>query len=66
MKNSKGKDILMSVTSWLGGRSAQSSNNPLHRAPILRGGGGGRGVGALSTEGGRTHVTYFPEEGVFF
>ena len=31
-----------------------------------RGGGGGGGGGHSGTEGGRTLVTYFAEEGVFF
>ena len=31
-----------------------------------RGGGGGGGGGHSVTEGGRTRVTYFAEEGVFF
>ena len=31
-----------------------------------RGGGGGGGGGHSGTEGGRTRVTYFAEEGVFF
>ena len=30
------------------------------------GGGGGGGGGHSGTEGGRTFVTYFAEEGVFF
>ena len=30
------------------------------------GGGGGGGRGHSGTEGGRTRVTYFAEEGVFF
>ena len=30
------------------------------------GGGGGGGGGHLDTDGGRTCVTYFAEEGVFF
>ena len=35
---------------------------------MLRGGGGGGGgyCGALMYRGGRTHLTYFAEEGVFF
>ena len=33
---------------------------------LARGGGGGGGGGHSGTEGGRTLVTYFAEEGVFF
>ena len=41
----------------------------VHAAPncsMPRGGGGGGGGGHSGTEGGRTFVTYFAEEGVFF
>ena len=50
-------------------RLEQSSSSPSARRCRSRGGGGGGGGGGeghSGTEGGRTRVTYFAEEGVFF
>ena len=47
-----------------GGEFPNAENDTLHARG--GGGGGGGGGGHSGTEGGRTFVTYFAEEGVFF
>ena len=58
------------LVKWLYQASSRCGDSPYDSLGVVvlhcPGGGGGGGGGHSGTEGGRTFVTYFAEEGVFF